>query len=148
MERRRAGRARDFGGWYKCCTCICAERFTIAFSGCHVLRMCWAGKVDRVESIARACWKRYWNGVRACPRRSFYKAWEERLAFQGRMDPGIPRTQPREGWTSSRDMEGLPAPVNEGEIIGLAPDGSLRLRTRTGEVVIIHVGEVRLGPAG
>jgi len=103
-------------------------------------------KVDRAELLHNVLEKILeWR-----PRLStqaFLQAWEERLAFRGEWIQVFPGHSPGKDGLP-RDMEGLPAPVNEGEIIGLAPDGSLRLRTRTGEVVIIHVGEVRLGPAG
>jgi BirA family transcriptional regulator, biotin operon repressor / biotin---[acetyl-CoA-carboxylase] ligase len=103
-------------------------------------------KVDRVELLHSVLEKILeWH-----PRLSsqaFLKAWEERLAFRGEWVQVFPGQSPGKDGLP-HDLEGLPAPVYEGEIIGLAPDGSLRLRTRSGEVVIIHVGEVRLGPVG
>jgi BirA family biotin operon repressor/biotin-[acetyl-CoA-carboxylase] ligase len=78
---------------------------------------------------------------------AFLQTWEERLDFRGEWVQVFPgQSAGKDGLP--HDLEGLPAPVHEGEIIGLAPDGSLRLRTRSGEVVIIHVGEVRQGPVG
>ena len=103
-------------------------------------------KVDRVELLHSVLEKILdWH-----PRLSsqvFLQAWEERLAFRGEWVQVFPGQSPGKDGLP-HDLEGLPAPVYEGEIIGLAPDGSLRLRTRSGEVVIIHVGEVRLGPVG
>jgi BirA family transcriptional regulator, biotin operon repressor / biotin---[acetyl-CoA-carboxylase] ligase len=76
---------------------------------------------------------------------AFLQAWEERLAFRGewvQVSPG--QSAGKDGLP--KDLEGLPFPVYEGQVIGLAPDGSLRLRTRTGETVTLNVGEVRLAP--
>jgi BirA family biotin operon repressor/biotin-[acetyl-CoA-carboxylase] ligase len=103
-------------------------------------------KVDRVELLHMVLEKLLeWR-----PRLSdqaFLQSWEERLAFRGEWVQLFRGQSPGKDGLP-HDLEGQPAPVHEGEIIGLAPDGSLRLRTRSGEVVIIHVGEVRLGPAG
>jgi BirA family transcriptional regulator, biotin operon repressor / biotin---[acetyl-CoA-carboxylase] ligase len=76
---------------------------------------------------------------------AFLQAWEERLAFRGEWVQVSPGQSPGKDGLP-QDLEGLPVPVHEGQVIGLAPDGSLRLRTRTGETVMIHVGEVRLAP--
>ncbi|MFO7624791.1 MAG: biotin--[acetyl-CoA-carboxylase] ligase [Anaerolineales bacterium] len=103
-------------------------------------------KVDRVE-LLRSVLEKILEWRPRLSTQAFLQAWEERLAFRGEWIQVFPGQSPGKDGLP-RDMEGLPAPVYEGEIIGLAPDGSLRLRTHTGEVVIIHVGEVRLGPAG
>ena len=76
---------------------------------------------------------------------AFLQAWEERLAFRGEWVQVSPGQSPGKDGLP-QELEGLPVPVNEGQVIGLAPDGSLRLRTRTGEMVMVHVGEVRLAP--
>jgi BirA family transcriptional regulator, biotin operon repressor / biotin---[acetyl-CoA-carboxylase] ligase len=103
-------------------------------------------KVDRIELLHEVLGKILeWR-----PRLStqvFLQSWEERLAFRGEWVQVFPGQSPGKDGLP-HDLEGLPAPIYEGEIIGLAPDGSLRLRTRSGEAVIIHVGEVRLGPVG
>jgi BirA family biotin operon repressor/biotin-[acetyl-CoA-carboxylase] ligase len=105
-----------------------------------------ARKVDRVELLHEVLEKLLeWRPRLSTP--AFLQAWEERLAFRGEWVQLFPGESPGKDGLP-RDLEGLPAPVHEGEIIGLAPDGSLRLRTRSGEIVIIHVGEVRLGPVG
>lgn len=59
------------------------------------------------------------------------KAWERRLAFRGE-------------WVRLL-QEG--APPLEGQVLGLNPDGALRLRLRSGEVVTFIAGEIRLRPA-
>jgi BirA family biotin operon repressor/biotin-[acetyl-CoA-carboxylase] ligase len=76
---------------------------------------------------------------------SFLHAWEERLAFRGEWVQVSPGQSPGKDGLP-HDLEGLPLPAYEGQVIGLAPDGSLRLRTRTGDTVMVHVGEVRLAP--
>jgi BirA family transcriptional regulator, biotin operon repressor / biotin---[acetyl-CoA-carboxylase] ligase len=76
---------------------------------------------------------------------AFLQAWEERLAFRGEWVQVSPGQSPGKDGLP-KDLEGLPVAVYEGQVIGLAPDGSLRLRTRSGETTMIHVGEVRLIP--
>jgi BirA family biotin operon repressor/biotin-[acetyl-CoA-carboxylase] ligase len=70
----------------------------------------------------------------------FMRAWEASLAFRGE-------------WvhifSDQRDEEtkaSLEAPIQEGQIAGLAPDGSLRLTTRSGDEITVRFGEVRLRP--
>ena len=59
------------------------------------------------------------------------KAWESRLAF-------------RDEQVEVSAGDGLPV---TGKLLGLEPDGSLRLRDERGEAVIIHFGDMRLRPA-
>jgi BirA family biotin operon repressor/biotin-[acetyl-CoA-carboxylase] ligase len=75
----------------------------------------------------------------------FMRAWESNLAFRGewvqvfagesRGKDGLPRA-----------IDKLPPPLQEGQVIGLAPDGSLKLRVMSGDVVTLQFGEVRLRP--
>ena len=84
-----------------------------------------------------------WRARLATP--EFLQAWEARLAFRGEwVQVSSGQSPGKDGLP--HDLEELPVPVHEGQVIGLAPDGSLRLRTRTGETVMVHVGEVRLAP--
>lgn len=76
---------------------------------------------------------------------TFLQAWEERLAFRGEWVQVSPGQSPGKDGLP-HDLESLPVAEHEGQVIGLAPDGSLRLRTRTGEIIMVHVGEVRLSP--
>jgi BirA family transcriptional regulator, biotin operon repressor / biotin---[acetyl-CoA-carboxylase] ligase len=74
----------------------------------------------------------------------FIQAWETRLAYKGEW------VQVFQGEGSGKDglpqsLEGLPA-SQEGKVLGLNGDGSLRLQTRQGEKISVHVGEVRLRP--
>jgi BirA family biotin operon repressor/biotin-[acetyl-CoA-carboxylase] ligase len=61
----------------------------------------------------------------------FMQAWEEMLAFRG-----------EKVLIRSTDKDQL-----EGRLIGLGPDGSLKLHIETGEDVQVNVGEVSLRPA-
>lgn len=66
----------------------------------------------------------------------FLQEWESRLALRGE-------------WVRLSQGEGLrggpqPKTVSEGQVLGLAPDGSLKLLTRSGKVVTVQVGEIRL----
>jgi len=60
------------------------------------------------------------------------QAWERRLAFRGE-------------WVSLQAENQEPL---EGQVLGLNPDGSLRLRLRSGEVAGFQFGEIRLRPRG
>jgi BirA family biotin operon repressor/biotin-[acetyl-CoA-carboxylase] ligase len=71
----------------------------------------------------------------------FLKAWEMALAFRGEwvfIDQNIQEI----------DGDCAPAPRLEGQLLGLAPDGALRLRTRSGDEVLIQAGEIHLRPGG
>lgn len=75
----------------------------------------------------------------------FLQAWEASLAFLGEWV----RVSPGEGFNGGSPLNSLGRPsqrVWEGQIAGLAPDGALRLRTRSGEIVTAQVGEIRLHP--
>lgn len=76
----------------------------------------------------------------------FLQAWEANLAFRGEWvvinlgdspgKDGLPRTLERQSPT-----------IEEGKVMGLFQDGSLRLRTAVGEIVKVSVGEIHLRPA-
>ncbi len=68
----------------------------------------------------------------------FMQAWERSLAFRGEWV--------RIFQADGSFQEDLPSSIEEGMIVGLAPDGSLKLRDHAGEVVAIRFGEVRLRP--
>ena len=75
----------------------------------------------------------------------FLNAWEARLAFRGEWVQCLPGEAPVMAGAPIQYQKNLPA-VLEGRIIGLAPDGALRLRTPAGEEVLVRVGDVRLRP--
>jgi len=61
---------------------------------------------------------------------TFLKAWEEHLAFRGQQV----------------QVEGRSGDPITGELLGLEPDGSLRLRNEHGRSVTVRFGEVHLRP--
>ena len=93
--------------------------------------------VDRLEML-RAVLVEFlrWRKRMGWP--DFVRAWESRLAFRGEW------VQVFSGRGSS-DTGALPL-LREGQIAGLTPDGSLKLTVRSGDVVTVQFGEVRLSP--
>jgi BirA family biotin operon repressor/biotin-[acetyl-CoA-carboxylase] ligase len=67
----------------------------------------------------------------------FMHAWLGRLAFRGEWVMVLKETGTAEDTL----------PVQEGQVAGLNPDGSLRLRLRSGEIILVHFGEIRLRSA-
>lgn len=61
----------------------------------------------------------------------FTHAWEDSLAFRGE-------------WVQISIGDG--PPFQQGVLVGLVSDGALKLRTASGEMVTVQVGEVRLRP--
>jgi len=85
-----------------------------------------------------------WRGQIAS--KAFHKAWENCLAYQGEWVQVSSTT----GGQPDQDRTGIarsPKTV-EGYIIGLSQDGSLRLRTASGQIVTVSAGEVHLRPLG
>jgi BirA family biotin operon repressor/biotin-[acetyl-CoA-carboxylase] ligase len=100
--------------------------------------------VDRIE-LLHAVLQEYiaWRPRIASP--EFLRQWEANLAFLGEWVQVTP------GESFGKDglpvaMEKALAPIGEGKVLGLAPDGALKLLTRSGETVIAQYGEVRLRP--
>lgn len=100
-------------------------------------------KVDRVELLHQVLKELlYWR-----PRihtDDFLKEWESCLAFRGEW------VQVTAGESYGKDglpvsLEQMPQPIQEGKVLGLAMDGSLKLLAKSGEIVTVRVGEVRLG---
>ena len=100
-------------------------------------------KVDRLELLHHVLKELlYWK-----PRihtNDFLSEWESCLAFRGEW------VQVTAGESYGKD--GLPVsleqraqPIQEGKVLGLAMDGSLKLLAKSGEIVTVRVGEVRLG---
>ena len=73
----------------------------------------------------------------------FLRAWEANLAYRDEWVQVIPSGNT--GELSPLDGK-TPSPTQEGQVIGLSHDGSLKLRTRTGEILNLQFGEVRLRP--
>jgi hypothetical protein len=75
----------------------------------------------------------------------FLSEWESCLAFRGEW------VQISTGESYGKDglpvnLEQLPSPIQQGKVLGLNMDGSLKLLAESGEVITVRVGEVRLGP--
>ncbi len=73
----------------------------------------------------------------------FLQSWQDNLAYQDEWVQVV----------SGNANESLPndvntsSPIQEGQIVGLSYDGSLTIRTGSGEIIILPFGEVRLRPA-
>ena len=75
----------------------------------------------------------------------FINVWESNLAFRGEtVQIAFHESTGKDGLPPS--LENRPPALQEGRIIGLAQDGSLKLRLTNGETVSVHFGEVRLRP--
>lgn len=75
----------------------------------------------------------------------FLNEWESSLAFRGEwVQVSAGQSLGKDGLPA--DLERVPYSIDEGQVIGLTTDGSLKLRTRSGEVVIARAGELRLLP--
>jgi BirA family biotin operon repressor/biotin-[acetyl-CoA-carboxylase] ligase len=73
----------------------------------------------------------------------FLRAWEANLAYRDEWVQVIPSGNTGE----LAPLDGkAPSPMQEGQVVGLSNDGSLKLRTRTGEILNLQFGEVRLRP--
>jgi biotin-(acetyl-CoA carboxylase) ligase len=76
-----------------------------------------------------------WRSRVASP--EFIQAWESQLAFRGQW-VRVSESGMRIGTTSNSDVEG--------QILGLEADGQLRLRDRSGQILTLRSGELRLRP--
>lgn len=100
-------------------------------------------KVDRVELLHHVLKELlYWK-----PRihtDDFLSEWESCLAFRGEwVQVTAGESYGKDGLPAS--LEQMPPPIQTGKVLGLAMDGSLKLLIKSGEVVTVRVGEVRLG---
>ena len=71
----------------------------------------------------------------------FIREWETSLAFRDEWVELLPGEL-----FQSTDPERISRPLEVGKVMGLAPDGSLKLITRSGKVVTTQVGEIHLKP--
>ena len=86
-------------------------------------------QVDRWELLHTVLVKLlYWRSHLTSP--EFIQAWEKRLAYQGEWVQVI--------------FEGEPS--LEGQVIGLKSDGSLKMLTRSGDLVDLQAGEIHVRP--
>jgi BirA family biotin operon repressor/biotin-[acetyl-CoA-carboxylase] ligase len=98
--------------------------------------------VDRLE-LLHAVVAGILNGRKRLGAPDFLQDWEANLAYRHEWVQVLPGGIAGE---FSKIDEKAPASVQEGQVIGLSKDGSLKLQTRTGEVLTLPVGEVRLRP--
>jgi hypothetical protein len=76
----------------------------------------------------------------------FLRAWEIDLAFRGEwVQVSLGQSSGKDGLP--RGLENRRPTLEEGKVLGLYPDGALRLLTNSGEVVKLGIGEVRLRPS-
>lgn len=100
--------------------------------------------VDRIQLLYATVEKLlYWRP--RLPSAEFLKEWEARLAFKGEWVQVTSSESPAKDRPPG-SLDGPPL-IEEGEIIGLGPDGSLVLRSPSGIPVPVRIGEVRLRPA-
>lgn len=100
--------------------------------------------VDRIE-LLHAVLQAFFAWRSRLSTAEFFHEWEANLAFRGEWVQVF--------WGESR-LENEPtglrdqpsAAMEEGKLMGLAPDGSLKLLTRSGEIITAQFGEVRLRP--
>jgi len=84
-----------------------------------------------------------WRTRLASP--EFISAWEKWLAFQGEWVRFLPGEALPDASLQGK-LPNNPPDVVDGKVLGLAPDGALRLRTLAGEEIVMRVGDVRLRP--
>jgi BirA family biotin operon repressor/biotin-[acetyl-CoA-carboxylase] ligase len=100
--------------------------------------------VERIE-LLHAVLGAYFTWRPRISSAEFMQQWEASLAFRGEWVQVIPGDCfGKDGLPAA--LEGAPTPVGEGRVLGLSPDGALKLLTRRGETVTAQFGEVRLRP--
>jgi biotin-(acetyl-CoA carboxylase) ligase len=100
--------------------------------------------VDRLE-LLHAVLQAYFAWRPRITSPDFMRQWEANLAFLGEW------VQVTTGESYGKDglpvsLEKTPTLFGDGKVVGLAPDGALKLLTRSGETVTAQYGEVRLRP--
>jgi BirA family transcriptional regulator, biotin operon repressor / biotin---[acetyl-CoA-carboxylase] ligase len=70
----------------------------------------------------------------------FLQAWEKRLAFKGEW------VRVSLGGSEAKEKDASGGDVQEGQVVGLSADGSLLLRTGSGETISVRAGDLHLRP--
>jgi BirA family biotin operon repressor/biotin-[acetyl-CoA-carboxylase] ligase len=96
--------------------------------------------VDRLE-LLRASLKEFFTWLPRLSSPEFIYQWEASLAY---FDQWVALSVENQALSSLQ--EATPPALQVGKIIGLTNDGSLKLMTRSGQLVTAQVGEVRLQP--
>jgi BirA family biotin operon repressor/biotin-[acetyl-CoA-carboxylase] ligase len=91
------------------------------------------GEVDRWD-LLRAVLSNLLTWVAELDSERFMQAWRGRLAFRGEWVQVFADT----------GQGGESPPLLEGQVVGLNPDGTLRLKLHSGEVTSVQFGEIRL----
>ena len=97
--------------------------------------------VERIE-LLRACLQEFFSRLPWLSSLDFIREWEANLAYQ---DQWVELSLINSAQSSPQ--EAAPPPIQVGKVIGLTPNGSLKLLTRSGELVTVPVGEIHMRPA-
>jgi BirA family transcriptional regulator, biotin operon repressor / biotin---[acetyl-CoA-carboxylase] ligase len=97
--------------------------------------------VDRLE-LLHAILQEVFGWLPKLSSPDFIHAWEDSLAYRG-LWVGLSVIDTAQ----STHPEAVSPPTQVGKVIGLASDGSLKLQTISGKLVIAQVGEIHLRPA-
>jgi len=97
--------------------------------------------VDRLE-LLHAILQEFFGWLPRLPFPDLINAWEDNLAYR---DQWVELSVINSAQSSHRGD--TPPPLQAGKLIGLTPDGSLKLLTRSGKSVTAQVGEIHLRPA-
>lgn len=97
--------------------------------------------VDRLE-LLHAILQEFFSWLPRLSSPDLIHAWEDSLAYH---DQWVELSAINSAQPSHRGD--TPPPIQVGKVIGLTPDGSLKLLTRSGKLVTAQVGEIHLRPA-
>jgi len=97
-------------------------------------------KVDRLE-LLHSILEHFFGWFPRLSSQDFLRAWEETLAYRSQW---VELTYENSAQSSS--LIATPPSKMIGQVIGLAANGSLRLRTNSGKLVTAQVGEIHLRP--
>lgn len=97
--------------------------------------------VDRLE-LLYATLKELFSWLPRLFTQDFIREWKDSLAYHDQwVELSVVNS------AQSAHPETAPLPILVGKVIGLTPDGSLKLLTRSGKLVTAQVGEIHLRPA-
>ena len=97
--------------------------------------------VDRLE-LLHVILQEFSHWLPQLSAQDFIDAWEASLAYH---DQWVELSIENNAQSSRR--EAVPPTIQVGKVIGLTSDGSLKLLTRSGELVVAQVGEIHLRPS-
>ncbi len=97
--------------------------------------------VDRLE-LLYAILSQFFSWLPRLAEPGMVSEWEAWLAYRGKWVELVSENDDR-----ASSQVTAPTATLVGELVGLAPDGSLKLLTRSGEMVTVQAGEIHLRPA-